>query len=263
METSHSAQKLLETFGNHRVRYLRHIEFRPPFPALRYGKQERKQNLDISCRENADELRKKDEIFTRQIRIPFTTIEILEINTKEYGPGRIQLTIYNPMTLIDEAHCLHRHQVSWRVHLLSPEKLPNLYSIRALNIEAGSAIHWLASPTASIAKIDLRIIPDLASKLRSPEYLGCRLGYYEWTPDSASEFVTQYFHDAEGPRRDSRHDFLKAINDLPDSLRNVQLDFFWPLTHVDAIDQRGTLPNLVFPSLHGDPFSSSLRILSY
>jgi hypothetical protein len=69
----------------------------------------------------------------------------------------------------------------------------------------------------------------------------------------------------EGPRRDSRHDFGKALESLTAALpclRHAQLDFLYPLNHVERIDQRLALPNLTKPAIY-DPFSTSLRLLSY
>ncbi|KAF2631137.1 hypothetical protein BU25DRAFT_481645 [Macroventuria anomochaeta] len=66
--------------------------------------------------------------------------------------------------------------------------------------------------------------------------------------------------DWAGPRRDSRHDFSKALISFT-ALRRTQLDFLYPLRTVESFDQLKQLPNLTEPALF-DPFSSSLRLLS-
>lgn len=45
-------------------------------------------------------------------------------------------------------------------------------------------------------------------------------------------------------------------------LQHVHLDFLYPYIRVEYIDQRSALPNLLSPAPY-DPFSSSLRLLSY
>ncbi|KAF1967573.1 hypothetical protein BU23DRAFT_602762 [Bimuria novae-zelandiae CBS 107.79] len=69
--------------------------------------------------------------------------------------------------------------------------------------------------------------------------------------------------DWAGPRRDSRHDFGKSLATVAfSSLREVDLDFLYPLDHATGIDQRRSFPNLVKPAAF-DPFSTRLRLLSY
>jgi hypothetical protein len=82
----------------------------------------------------------------------------------------------------------------------------------------------------------------------------------------ASEAISHYTQDWAGSRRDTRHDFGKALqerhSELPTSLKEVKLDFIDLFTLADSIDQRQPLPDLTKPALY-DPFSSSLPLLSY
>ncbi|KAL1593136.1 hypothetical protein SLS60_010743 [Paraconiothyrium brasiliense] len=111
-------------------------------------------------------------------------------------------------------------------------------------------------------KLDLRVIIDLASKLPNLEYLGCKIGTYEWA-DSRDAIREHFMLDYLGCRRDTRIDFATAVRStsLPATLKYVQLDF---INKIDESlqEQSKRLPNLV-GSMAFDPFSSSLRLLSY
>ncbi|KAF2180483.1 hypothetical protein K469DRAFT_672349 [Zopfia rhizophila CBS 207.26] len=255
-----NAKAFLDTYANHRLLYLRHVEFRTKFSRLEYTRDPK-----IPCRENADELREKDETFTRQIKFLFTTVKTVEERAGEENfPGRVQLTIYTPTRLIDSGICLHRRFTSWRVHLLAPESLPELASIRSLEIQQGVEYSRFNKYDLAPSKLDLRVLVDLITRLPNLEYCGCQMGGDEWAPHFEEEAARHFVHDWEGPRRDSRHDFAKAIRstNLPDSLRRARLDFLNPLEEAENIDHRQRMPDLVSPAPQ-DPFSSSLRLLSY
>lgn len=104
---------------------------------------------------------------------------------------------------------------------------------------------------------------DLAYKLPNLTTLRCKVGGDDWYGGFVPETLRYITHDWEGPHRDSRHDISKALETsaLP-HVRYVCLDFLHPLNDVEAIDQRVGIPNLVTPAVY-DPFSSSLRLLSY
>jgi hypothetical protein len=115
----------------------------------------------------------------------------------------------------------------------------------------------------SLRKLDHRVLVEISSKLPNLDNMRCEIGGNEWPRGCRDNAVIYLTHDWKGPRRDSRHGFAKALKTatLP-CLRHVQLNFIYPLSVVDWIDQRLEMPNLVKPELH-DPFSSSLRLLSY
>jgi len=272
--TEANADKFLDTFSGRRFRYLRTVEFATSVPALKSdGKEEE------SSRDTPEELNAIDIEFTRQIEFLLSTLKTLETNLDEvYRPGKLHLLIYTPTRTIDIEHfCIQRSYVSWRVHLLSPEKLPTLSLVRCLTIELADTSYYYDYPTPSLRKIDLRILVDLAHKLPNLEDLRCNIGGDEWfsgqeafTDDMVEDmqvgdvFVANYIrHDWEGPRRDARHDFAKVIQEITlPSVCHAQLDFISPMHESDWIDQRLAMPNLVKPATY-DPFSTSLRIFSY
>jgi hypothetical protein len=263
--TEDNDSEFLGTYSGRHFRHLRTVEFRTSVPALDWDKEAHSDDEYPTCRDTEDELQLMDEEFTRQIKFLFATLEAVEsCASKAYGPGKIELTLYTPTRQVDvEQYCLHRTFTSWRVHLLAPETLPSLTSVRALVAENGVLLESEDEPDPSLRKLDLRVLIDISNKLPNLDELRCKLGGDEWPRGARLEAGRYITHDWAGPRRDSRHDFSKALSAvaLP-CLRHAHLDFIHPLSSVDWIDQRLALPNLTQPKPH-DPFSSSLRLLSH
>lgn len=117
----------------------------------------------------------------------------------------------------------------------------------------------------ALRRLDLRIVLDIAKKFPNLKLLRCKLGGDEWRKDFAHNALKSITREWIGPRRDSRHDFGTGLDGLKDALpllKHVHLDFLYPSHWVEYIDQRSALPNLTSPAPY-DPFSSSLRLLSY
>lgn len=112
-------------------------------------------------------------------------------------------------------------------------------------------------------KLDLRVLLDLSYKLPNLATLACGIGGDEWPSPLSDDIGFHLSHEYQGPRRDSRHVFAQNL-DLThlSQLRDVELNFIRPFRHTELNDQRVRMPNLVAP-LTADPFSSSLRMLSY
>ncbi|KAF2635437.1 hypothetical protein P280DRAFT_461803 [Massarina eburnea CBS 473.64] len=263
LTTKSDAQHFVEKYSGRLFRLLRNVEIRTSVPDLDRGTLGNKYR----CRDTAAELQEMDEQFTRQIRFFFSAIQKVEDKAWEmHGPGRIQLKIYTPTRLRYNMHsCFHRIYNSWRVHLLSPERLPALKSVRSLLVQSGEDHNYSYPGNPHLRKLDLRVLLDLSSKMPNLEILNCLIGGDEWSlawKTMESRYTTT---DWQGPRRDSRHDFGKALKEgtiaLP-NLRHAKLNFMYPAFRPLNIDQRLALPNLTQPAVY-DPFSSSLRILSY
>ncbi|KAJ4361027.1 uncharacterized protein N0V89_001596 [Didymosphaeria variabile] len=257
---SENTQDFKQLYAGRRWAYLRHVRYQTHIPAYDAETEDDEYYQKHHCRESSQELQKKDEQFTEQIKDLFDTLKLLEGNASE---GKLQVTIYAPVREVREASP-HRKCISWRLHLLSPESLPSLGSVRALRIEDPRIIFPL-DDDKSLLKIDLRVIVDLAVKFPHLEYLGCKLfAGSGWTPYYNSEAPRTYSREWPGPLRDTRLDFAKAIEDanLPATLREAQLDFLWPMTSAERIDHDERIPNLVGSNAY-DPFSNSLRSLSH
>lgn len=259
---SSNLEEFNKKYAGHRWAYLRHVRFQthiPPYDADAANAEHLEKH---NCRESSHELREKDELFTEQIKSLFDTIKSLEDNSSE---GKLQLTIYAPVREVCET-CAHRKCISWRLHLLDPESIPHLGSVRALRIEDPGIVFPLED-NRSLLKVDLRVIVDLAVKFPHLEYLGCKLfAGSGWTPYYNSEAARTYSRDCDrpGPLRDTRLEFAKAVENatLPSTLREAQLDFLWPMSSAERIDHDELIPNLAGSNTH-DLFSSSLRSVSH
>jgi hypothetical protein len=260
--TEDNAARFLCRFSGYRFRYLREVYFTTTFP--RVGDEEPYPE----CRENKAQLREKDEIFTKQISFLFCTLKALEDHLdKTYLPGNLELGIYAPTTEVDYDICLHHIYPSWRVHLLNPDTLPELNLIRSLDVRTGAEYSPYDRDEHAPSKLDWRVLVDLIVKLPRLERFSCKLGGDEWSPRQLEDKESTHFlRDWEGPRRDSRHGFGKAMEScfqrIPKSLRRVSMDFLWPFeVGAEEVDHRTSMPDLVSPAAY-DPFSCGLRLFS-
>jgi hypothetical protein len=268
-----SAGKFLLTFSGRHFRHLRRVYFATTLvtndvpPNHRWlDPRDVDEDDPPPCRESKETLQEYDASFTKQIRFLFDTLNTVErrvINT--YGPGKISLTILTPIMEVDPSiYCLHRAHVSWRVHLLNPGSLPALASIQRLQLRNGAKFSPFEEPQVTLRKLDLRILLDLSYKLPNLEHLACETGGDEWPTPLSHEVASHLCHTYQGPRRDSRHEFAKSLApaSLSTRLRDLDLNFIHPLQHIEYIDQRAAMPDLIAPAVH-DPFSTSLRIASF
>jgi hypothetical protein len=256
----------VEFCGGRLVQHLRTIKFQTCLPALDMTtfKSNTKVFDDNPCRDTIDELREMDEDFTRQVHVLFKTLHEIEQAGTLAGHRGLELEIYTPTRAVDENwFCLHRVFTSWRIHLISSETLPRLACIRSLLVQSGDESEYEDVPGLPFRKPDLRIILDIAARLSNLRVLKCNTGGDEWVRGIEVEEGRYSTQDWPGPRRDARHDFAKAIQviQLP-TLSHVNMDFIYPIWKADLVDQRLQMSNLIKPALY-DPFSSSLRLLSY
>jgi hypothetical protein len=256
-----TAEKFIDTFSSHRLLYLRDLGFgiRLPLPK------------DRKCRDNADQLSKNDKSLTQQITFLFETLKTVEERAGAQNRGTIRLLIASPLRPILRGYSLSFHDhLSWRVHLLEPETLPLLESVRSL--EVGDDWPWDGSTGSGTdaadynwarVKLDYRAMVDLVAKLPNLEYWGCRIGGDEWSPETEQEATKYFTQDWAGPRRDTRQDFAKALLAIrpPNSLRRIRLDFLHDLYNSTHIDHLTAQPDLASPA-GNDLFSASLSHLS-
>jgi hypothetical protein len=253
--TTGSIDKFVETYTGRHFRYLRQLEFRTPLtlPEDPEDQEEYPWDRDNYYRESREELKSIDESYTQQIKQLFTAIHTVE--TQECNKmisGNIDLKLFTPtMEFAVSQASLQRSFVSWRVHLLMPEMLPELNFVRQLTIENPYQRWYCNGPVPSLRKLDLRAFLDLSDRLPNLSTLDCRVGENEllsntFPSSKALRYITQ---DWIGPQKDS-HSSLR-------NLRHARLDFLYP----DYIDHRLPMPDFVAPALH-DIFSTSLRILS-
>lgn len=257
-----NAEKFVQTYSDHRFSYLRVVEIWTDLPRV--------EESEMILRESADRLLENDKSVTRQIKFLFDTIKAVEQRAVEHGnsakillklakPGR---AIWNEYTSID-----YPEYLSWRAHLLDPDNIPSLQSVRYLQIGAGSQCPLEDTPrgyTWAAVKLDYRVIVDLATKCPNLEYLGCCIGSDEWERKWMTKGERYISRDWAGPRKDTRKDFARALEsaNLPKSLRRINLNFLYRVDDVTNIDHNDAQPNMVFPAI-SDSFGTSLHHLSH
>jgi hypothetical protein len=253
-----NAEEFSNTFSGHRLPFLRRVEFQPILPPI--------EHPCPALREPQLQLSEHDKIFTRQISFLYKAIKEVEDHARSQGEvGRIQLIVREPERLLSKkfGRITYYHHSSWRVHLLNPETLPCLESVHSLDFRGGYMYKEVENYNRIAVKLDYRVMVDLLVKLPNVEFWGCRIGGDEWKRKRRNKAVEYMERDWAGPRRDTRHDFAKALENirLPGLLRRVRLDFLHDLHYALDVDQFTTQPNLVHPARH-DPFSISLQHLS-
>ncbi|KAJ4356542.1 uncharacterized protein N0V89_004576 [Didymosphaeria variabile] len=254
--------KFLDTYNGHRFRYLRYVEVHTAFPTLKYLEEDPD---DFPCRESPEELMEKDEIFTKQIDRVFQTLKFVD---SRQSKGQIELCIVTPVQWVDADFCHHRVSSAWRVHLLSPSRLPQLDCVRSLTICNPQDSEYINSGKFDEedfrydSRLDWRVLLDVASRCPNLEYLGCQTGSREETVSPENREKWHFERDYDACIAATRKDFAAAAQELtlPASLKNVQLDFLNPLWKHIA-EQRGAGPEFIDP-LQYDPFSTSLRTLA-
>ncbi|OAG13768.1 hypothetical protein CC77DRAFT_1036077 [Alternaria alternata] len=256
-----NAEKFIGTFSGHRLLYLRDLKFGICLP----------RPEDNERRDDADQLSKHDKSFTQQITFLFKTMKTVEDLAGNHNkPGTVRLAISPPRRPIFAERSLSYHDhLSWRVHLLEPEALPLLESVRSLEVgddwdgSFGGRAEFTGYNSGRV-KLDYRVMVDLVVKLPNLEYWGCRTGGNEWSPKTEQEATKYLTQDWAGPRRDTRQDFAKALLSarLPGSLQRIRLDFLHDLDESTQIDHFTAQPDLVSPAAN-DLFSTSLHHLSH
>lgn len=242
----------LRRYSGFRLRWLRTVKFHVNLPGIEVVK-------DSSCRESIEEAREKDRIFTDKVKALFAILKQAEDTAGTRNRGNYELIVQSPVLARDEDICFHREHDYWRVHLLEPETLPKLMSV--------SSFKLLPKYSGDVEpKLDYRVFIDCLPHFPNVEKVTWYTGHGEWTPGYDEAPASNVPWDYDGPRRDTRHDFGKAITRaaFPETLETVQLSFLGDLIErsSEAIDHSKTMPDLVLPASR-DPLSTGLRILSY
>ncbi len=253
---SSNIDKFNALYHGHRVRILRNIIFSIQFPELRETEEKK-----LKCREITEEIQANSSLFTRQISDLFTALQRMEREADaSHSPAGICLTIETPCQRDNGMqHCDHRRYHSWRLHLLNPQSLPKLSSIRTLVI-GEECRYWSDFSCRYERPLDLRVAVDLVSQLPNLETLNCAYLNDHFPYPYEDSVISHFTRPWEGPRRDARHDFGKAIT-APAALKRAKFHFGDVDQLGTAMDQSKALPNLIKP-LSYDPLSSSLRVFS-
>ena len=250
-----------------RAGYVQHVRFVISFPPPAWKSTAHTRHIpEMPCRETKEDLAENDELFTRQIRGLFDVLSKIQKDRGETRPGGIELLIYIRKQDVTEARCDHRRYHNWRVHLLKPEDLPTIKSVRALTLNPERSGKHHQRPIGE-RPLDLRILVDLVCKFPNLETLDCPYLYERFMYPYMFGPYSRYCQPWTGPWRDSRHDFARAMKTalsrkaLPGLFKRATFHFFDIGKDKDTIDNGDFRRNLVHPEAE-DPLSSAVRALS-
>ncbi|OAL00346.1 hypothetical protein IQ06DRAFT_369700 [Phaeosphaeriaceae sp. SRC1lsM3a] len=238
----------LSRYSGFRHRFIEEVQFRLYVPSA---------DPERDCyRERSSEQLIRDSAFTNQVRELFAALKEIETRAGTRNPGSYRLLIVCDQREVPPDGCPHGDHAHRRTHLLEPNALPVLESIRSFELQNAE----------SGLKLDYRVLVDLMTALPNVEDLTFHTGTDEWTPSYKSEPATNYPWEYNGLRRDARHDFGRAMAEwtAPCTLKRVNLDFLCrgSMLSADNINHWHSQPDLVSPAIM-DPFSKSLHVLSY
>ncbi|KAH7071550.1 hypothetical protein BKA63DRAFT_74728 [Paraphoma chrysanthemicola] len=247
--------EFVKQYSGFRLRFLERVEYeiRLPGPDIVSPDSDGEPR---GCCESPEERHRRDTAFTEQVRTMFENLQAMEQRAGNRNRGEYHLTI-DVTSDLDETYiyCMHRQCSQWRTYLLEPGNLPQVRSVTSLGV----------TTQRSGAKLDCRIMIDVTKKLPNLNHLECRVGQDEWNPVYSDEDASLFIREYDGPRRDTRHQFGRSIEmGVAPSLQTVELDFICreAAYFADRLHQRKSMPDMISP-LSRDPYSSSLRILSY
>ncbi|KAK4200450.1 hypothetical protein QBC40DRAFT_348617 [Triangularia verruculosa] len=248
----------------HRARLLRHVLVNFDFPVLRDTEEE-----PLRCRETAEEGHANDVLFTRRIKGVFEALKRIEEGLGDGGDDlRITLEISQPTQGDNNLQfCDHRRYHSWRLKLLLPEELPMIRCVRRLvvgvTVENSRGLYASDDCCRYQRPVELSVVVALLVKMPRCEAIECQ-DRHERLPYAfdGAPVLDHFTRPWEGPRRDSRHGFGKAVFGrlgMFEGLREVKMRLPGRYT---CCDQRRALPDLVVPNFDYDPVSSALRVMS-
>lgn len=262
---SDNIKKSAATCHGPRIRYIQNVRYDLKFPPLQRERNARRK-LELPCRDTKEELAANDECFTSQVAELFDVLGTIE---KQGGTKRwrgIDLVIHIHRQGTTTVLCDHRKYHNWRLHLLRPRRLTEVQSVRSLTLKPERSGNHESRPSG-VRPFDLRVIMDLTCKLPNLEELECPFLYERFMYPYMIGLLVPFCLPWEGPWRDSRHDFARAVrtaelgNLLPTSFKKAELHFFDVDKDGDSMQHHDSIKDLVHPKLY-DPLSSGIRTLS-
>lgn len=227
----------------------------------------------LACHETSAEFDTINSSFSSQIGALFEAIQDLTSTDSAGHDGLIRQDGLMPtIRIINQSfdiypYCLHRYYHSRRLFLRDDEatQLPQLQRVCTLKLTPTSHMVSLADDLSNTRPVSLRLPFQLACRLPALRELDCPWLWervplaYEHRP------LRHYSRPWEGPWRDARHEFGRAVREfeaqLPESLSRARLWFWNPRVLHDKDDQSIPMPNLVRPE-DADPVSLGVRTLA-
>ncbi|KPM41933.1 hypothetical protein AK830_g4639 [Neonectria ditissima] len=225
------------------------------------------QESPLLCRETPEEFKPINAHFSAQIHALFNALKACEDsnsegNGPEFHEDGMGLGISVGLQSYDVyPDCWHRLFHSRRLCLDDVAGLPVLSRVTKLQIDPDITYDLTFDRTRPVS---LRVLPELLARLPALEELDCKWLWERAPVAFESPELRRYSREWEGPWRDSRHEFGRAVdelhNQMPLSVRKARLRF-WRPRYAFRDDQSIVMPNLVFPA-DEDPVSIGLRTLA-
>ncbi|KAF7556691.1 hypothetical protein G7Z17_g1197 [Cylindrodendrum hubeiense] len=221
----------------------------------------------MSCRETLEEFEPVNAHFSAQVHALFNALKACEDSTTESNipilhKDGLNLCIKLGLQSYDIGlECWHRTLHSRRLFLTNAAALPALSSVTKLEIDTDHSYEISFDRTRPVS---LRVPLELTLRLPALQELDCSWLWERTLVPFESPELRRYTREWEGPWRDSRHEFARAVDELheqiPISLRKARI-YFWKSRYAFNEDQGIAMPNLVYPA-DEDPISAGLRTLT-
>ncbi|KAJ3547610.1 hypothetical protein NM208_g1426 [Fusarium decemcellulare] len=260
------SQQILDSLIEHAAKHgqFRHFDYRL---GIRLLLNSRKSPLP--CRETPAELEAVSAQFSAQIHALFDALKAFEtINAKAEKSAihqdGLNLTIKVERQSFDiYLDCLHRTFHTYPLTIAHPDSLPLLSTVTTFRVipypHGPGGCKW--ANTRPISLISL-----LKCMMRLPALKEVEFPWlWEQMPVAFEVLALRHYARSwEGPWRDSRHEFGRAVdqlhNQMPESLRKARM-WFWDPDYGFQEDQSTALPNLVHPKTE-DPMSIGMRTVA-
>ncbi|OTB02453.1 hypothetical protein M426DRAFT_13429 [Hypoxylon sp. CI-4A] len=229
----------------------------------------------LPCRETPAEFAAINLSFSSQIHALFEALRDLESLSGREGnveeadeyirkDGIICIIRINNQSLDRFPDCLHRNFHSRRLSILDIATLPQLGRVTGLRLfparDYGNSIDF-----ENARPVSLRLPLELVTRLPALRRLDCPWLWERMPIAFRLRTVRHFTRPWEGPWRDERHEFGKAVQELhehmPPSLVSARLWFWKPSAFYTDEDQAIEMPDLVRPN-GADPFSLGLRTVA-
>ncbi|KAH7175195.1 hypothetical protein EDB81DRAFT_633444 [Dactylonectria macrodidyma] len=219
----------------------------------------------LPCRETLGESEDINAYFSSQIHALFNALKAhqdssIEVDRRPFQQDGSYLRIeIGPQSYDIFPQCMHRDFHSRRLYLSDAATLPLLPHFTKFELNGAGS-----SGIKHVRPVSLRTIVECIVRLPDLQEVDCPCLCERTLIAYESPFLRIYTRDWEGPWRDSRHEFGRAVDELreqiPVSLRKVRF-WFWHGRYNFMDDQAVPMPDLVHPA-DEDPVSTGFRIMA-
>lgn len=217
----------------------------------------------LACREPPNEFEAITDHFSAQVHAFFHALHELENMSAKQPPDELPLIrkdegLRPTIQIVNQSFdiypdCWHRYFHTRRLTVHNPDTLPLLH--RATQLRVLPALNYSSEPGMNMVHmrpVSPRVPLGLALRLPNLRELDCPWLWERLPVAFSSRALRKYTRVWEGPWRDARMEFYRAVRDvrlsLPDSFKKARLWFWKPDPYGDDADQAAPMPDLVCAS---------------